>query len=166
MACFLTIPASVPQPSVYFLGDPKLKLSEVFLFVRPEEKPAVERALTCVIGPRYNSMAALGRGSKGGVEYGRAGGSPIARFFKRPALASFLPKTAYYFVVADADVDYILDAVQGTLASEGGPDDCGRGLAIVCPLETQFSIEEIVQGKTSALQDRDAAIPTEEAPSL
>jgi len=140
-------------------------LNEVFLFVRPEEKPAVERALTCVIGPMYSAMAALGRGSKGGVEYGRAGGSPIARFFKRPALASFLPKTVYYFVIGDEDVDYVLDAVQGTLASEGGPDDCGRGLAIVCPLQSQFSITEIVHGQTSDLQDIDAAIPAEEVQS-
>lgn len=132
-------------------------LNEVFLFVRPEEKPAVERALRCVIGPMYNAMVALGRGSKGGVEYGRSGASPIVRFFSRPALASFLPKTVYYFVVEDEDVDYVLDAVQGTLASEGGPDDCGRGLAIVCPLETQYSIEEIVHGKTDVFQVAGAA---------
>ena len=115
-------------------------LKEVFLFVRPEERHAVERALISVVGPRYTAMPALGRGSNGGVEYGTKKHTPLSRLFARPALASFLPKTAYYFVLDEHEVDYALSAIRGTLASEGGPSDCGRGLAIVAPVEMQRSI--------------------------
>lgn len=116
-------------------------LKEIFLFVRPEEKPAIERALVSVIGPGYTVMSALGRGSNGGVESRARSGSVVARWFSRPALSSFLPKATYYFVLEEDDVDYVLSAVRGCLASEGGSDDCGRGLAIVCPIDEQRSIQ-------------------------
>ena len=138
-----------------------MMLKEVFLFARPEEKHAIERALISVIGPMYTAMPALGRGSKGGVEYRLTSGSPLARLFARPALASFLPKIAYYLVLDEEDVDYVLSAVRGTLASEGGPDDCGRGLAIVCPLHEQHSIDQVVQGHVDATED--IAISSEKA---
>ena len=58
-------------------------LKEVFLFARPEETPAIERALLSVLGHLYTAMPALGRGSKGGIEYGRGAGSAVARLFSR-----------------------------------------------------------------------------------
>ncbi len=138
-------------------------LKEIFLFARPEEKPAIERALISVIGPMYTVMPALGRGSKGGVEYGMKTGSPLARMFARPALSSFLPKIAYYVVVDEGDVEYVLTAVCGSLASEGGPDDCGRGLAIVCPIEGQYSIDQVVHGSADLSEDACAEVPSREA---
>ena len=108
-------------------------------------------------------MPALGRGSKGGVESGTSPGSRIARFFTRPALSSFLPKTVFYVVVEEDDVDYLLTAVCGTLASEGGPTDCGRGLAIVSPIEGQFGIHDEVTGLADETVDIDATILNEEA---
>jgi len=115
-------------------------LKEVFLFARPEEKPAIERALTSVIGPMFTVLPALGRGSNGGVENGMKKDSLIGRLFSRPALSSFLPKISYYFVLHEEDVDDVLEAVHGALAAEGGPEDCGRGLAIICPIEAQHAI--------------------------
>lgn len=138
-------------------------LKEVFLFARPEEKPAIERALISVIGSMYTVMPALGRGSKGGVEYGMTGGSRLTRLFARPALASFLPKIVYYFVLDEAEVDYVLSTVHGTLASEGGPSDCGRGLAIVCPSDGQYAIDRVVHGQADTRGDTDAAISSEKA---
>ena len=133
-------------------------LKEVFLFARPEEKPAIERALISVIGPMYTAMPVLGRGSKGGVEYGTKIDSPVARWFSRPALSSFMPKVAYYVVVDEGEVESLLTAVCGTLASEGGPHDCGRGLAFVCPIDGQYAIhlEPPEQGDIS--EDTRAAI--------
>lgn len=138
-------------------------LKEIFLFARPEEKPAIERALISVVGSRYTVMPALGRGSKGGIEYRLTAGSPLARLFARPALSSFLPKIAYYLVLDEEDVDYVLSAVHGTLASEGGPGDCGRGLAIVCPIDGQYSIDQVVLGQADTREDTDATISPEKA---
>lgn len=138
-------------------------LKEIFLFARPEEKSAIERALVSVIGPMYTVMPALGRGSKGGVEYDTTTRSPIARLFARPSLSSFLPKTAYYIVVDEGEVECVLTAVRGTLASEGGPDDCGRGLAIVCPIEGQYSIRLELSEQADASEDIDAMILTNPA---
>ena len=136
-------------------------LKEVFLFARPEEKPAIERALISVIGPMYTAMPVLGRGSKGGVEYGTKIDSPVARWFSRPALSSFLPKIAYYLVLDEEDVDYVLSAVHGTLASEGGPDDCSRGLAIVCPIDRQYSIDQVVLGQADIYEGTDPTFSPE-----
>ena len=117
-----------------------MKLNEVFLFARPEEKRAIEGALISMVGPLYTVMPALGRGSKGATAYGSAAESAITRFFSRPALSSFLPKTLFYLVVEEEIVDPLLKAISGALAAEGGPDDCGRGLAIVCPIDAQHGI--------------------------
>ena len=138
-------------------------LKEIFLFARPEEKPAIERALLSVIGPMYTVMPVLGRGSKGGIEYRLTSGSPLARLFARPALSSFLPKIAYYLVLDEEDVDYVLSAVHGTLASEGGPDDCSRGLAIMCPIDRQYSIDQVVLGQADICEETDATFSPEKA---
>ena len=93
-----------------------------------------------MVGPMFTVMPTLGRGSKGATAYGASAGSPITRFFSRPALSSFLPKTTFYLVVEEEIVDPLLKAISGALAAEGGPDDCGRGLAIVCPIDAQHGI--------------------------
>ena len=129
------------SPSEFLERELESMLKEVFLFARPEEKPAIERALISVIGPMYTAMPVLGRGSKGGVEYGTKKGSPVARLFSRPALSSFLPKVAYYVVVDEGEVESLLTAVCGTLASE----------AFVCPIDGQYAIrlEPLEQGDKS-----------------
>ena len=130
-----------------------MKSYEVFLFARPDEKRAIERALISVVGPIYTSMPALGRGSNGGFEYDVKKRSPIARLFSRPALSLFLPKAAYYVAVGEDEVDPLLAAVSGALASEAGPDDCGRGLAVVCPIEAQYPIQLEVPDRDEASVD-------------
>ena len=156
-------PLNVTSSSVCLEPELQLMLKEIFLFSRPEEKWAIERALIRVIGPMYTVMPALGRGSKGGVEYGMKTRSLVTRLFARPALSSFLPKTAYYVVVDEADVEYILTAVCGSLASEGGPDDCGRGLAIVSPIDDQYSIQLKLPGQANVSEDPGTEIPSQEA---
>ncbi|MEK7795440.1 MAG: hypothetical protein AAB353_12965 [Candidatus Hydrogenedentota bacterium] len=135
-----------------------MKSYEVFLFARPEEKRAIERALISVVGPIYTAMPALGRGANGGIEYDVKKRSAVARLFSRPALSLFLPKAAYYVAVGEDDVDPLLAAVSGALASEAGPDDCGRGLAIVCPIEAQYPIDLEFPDRDEASVDNDTAI--------
>lgn len=146
------------SPSEFLERELESMLKEVFLFARPEDKPAIERALISVMGPMYTVMPVLGRGSKGGVEYGTKIGSPVARLFSRPALSSFLPKVAYYVVVDEGEVESLLTAVCRTLASEGGPSDCGRGLAFVCPIDGQYAIRLEPLEQDDKSEDAHAAI--------
>jgi len=112
------------------------------------------------------AMSALGRGSKGGIESGTSHRSPLARLFARPALSSFLPKIVYYFVLEDEDVEYVLSAVHSTLASEGGPDDCGRGLAIVSAIDAQYGIELELSPRGDVIEEDGTPLSSEKASSL
>ncbi len=124
-------------------------MRELFLLIRPEERSAVETGLLSVVGPIYTVMQVQGRGSEGGLRYEEE--AKKKRWsWKKESLSIFLPKLMYYLVVPEELVDELLRAVGVALRMYGGPDHCGFGFAMVCPLEDEIPINGIIPASRSS----------------
>lgn len=110
-------------------------LCELILIVRPEDKPAVLRALDGELGSSFVIQHALGRGFDGGLLYGRQ--SPkrnLLSWFRRAQTLAFLPKIMFWTVLYRIDAKRVLERVGTAVRLTGGPSECAGGFAIIAPL--------------------------------
>ncbi len=112
-------------------------LSEVYLVVRAEERPAVELALEGLLPALHSSFPAVGRGRGGGLRSQRP-----ARFwpFGRPPAGEFLPKIVFYLVVPSSMVDDLVRAVTAAVCAERGDAEHGLGVVFVSPILRETAI--------------------------
>ena len=121
----LESPAPAPEAWATHTREP---LKALHIFVRPEEKYPVERALQSVIPPVYTCVDAVGRGDRSPERRAQLG-------------KTLLPKVGFILTIPESYLEPVLEAVASVLKMEGGPGACGTGWALVCPVA-----EEVVIG--------------------
>ncbi len=112
-------------------------MKEIIAIIRPKKMEATKKALTALGFPSMTAMAVLGRGKQRGIAGEISYDIPISLQSQgRSGGMKYVPKRWFSLVVANEDVETVIDAI----VKVNQTAEIGDGRIFICPIDNALRV--------------------------